>query len=600
MDRKASANAGTTAHSGSNGPPGAAPAHPESKSQDVQQAVDCYQKGMELAHHATTYEEHVQSIEQFSLAIAIRNNQPRFFFARANAFRSVNAYDFAAKDYTAAIALDDRSALYYANRGACYRKLMQPIAALEDLTHAIEIDSKKANHYYNRALVLYEARFYKEAIIDFSKALEEGAATGGIGSRAEFRVFQNRGNCYRKLGNLTKCIDDLQRALQIDSRNVSGFAFLAQAYLECQDYENAIEQYTNAITLSATNALHFSQRGLCYYRKGAEFARASLADFNKCIQLDGKDPQAYFYRGSIRLGLALEQSMAPVPSTSTAANQTVFASSMQDFASAANGGLGLSTSLGFLTTEQQLEAAFEDIEMAWTLSPGECKYQVGMAMITQLRKDFATAGKLFQEIHTADKDSLIVRYHLALCLHMTGDHEQALTLLTDVIDVLPQEPLFFEARGLLLQELQLHDMAIEDFAQAIALRDDAPSARNLCLRGESLLRLDRFQEAVDDCSAALQGDLASQLKGSERISGLNARGMAFRGLGDYARAIQDLSTCLDLAPANDIFRFHRGLCLMECARYADALPDLHAAANANRRDARYPSFSIELTLAMPD
>lgn len=588
MDRKASA-IGNTSHAA---PPGAAPAHPETKSQDVQQAVDCYQKGMELAHHATTYEEHVQSIEQFSLAIAIRNNQPRFFLARGNAFRSINAYDFAAKDYTAAIALDDRSALYYANRGACYRKLMQPIAALEDLTHAIEIDSKKANHYYNRALVLYEARFYKEAIIDFSRALEEGASTGGIGSRAEFRVFQNRGNCYRKLGNLTKCIDDLQRALQIDSRNASGFAFLAQAYLECQDYENAIEQYTNAITLSATNALHFSQRGLCFYRKGAEFARASLADFNKCIQLDGKDPQAYFYRGSIRLGLALEQSMAHTPSTSATA-----ASSMQDFASAANGGLGLSTSLGFLTTEQQLEAAFEDIEMAWMLSPGECKYQIGMAMITQLRKDFAAAGTLFQEIQAVDKDSVIVRYHLALCLHMTGDHEQALTLLTDVVDVLPQEPLFFEARGLLLQELQLHDMAIKDYAQAIALREDAPSARSFCWRGESLLRLDRFQEAIDDCSAALDSNLASQLNSSERISGLNARGMAFHGLGDYARAIQDLSMCLDMAPANDIFRFHRGLCLMECARYADALPDLHAAANANRRDARYP-FCCLMTRAV--
>uniref|UniRef100_K3WGC9 Uncharacterized protein n=1 Tax=Globisporangium ultimum (strain ATCC 200006 / CBS 805.95 / DAOM BR144) TaxID=431595 RepID=K3WGC9_GLOUD len=596
----------------------------ETKGQDLQHAVDFYQKGMEIAHNSSTYDDYCRAIEHFSLAIAVRNTQPRFFLARGNAFRSINEYEHAAKDYGMAIALDDRSPLYYANRGGCYRKLNQPIVALEDLTAAIEMDVKKGNHYFNRALVLYEAGFYREAIIDFSRTLEEGAV-GGIGSRIEYRALQSRGNCYRRLGNLAKCIDDLENAIKIDSRNSTGFNYLAQAYYERGDYDRAIEQCTHAIEFNNVNASYYSHRGLCYYRKGEDFARNCLADFNHSIKLDGKDPQAYFYRGSMRLWLVLDLlaanaaaqaqqqahtsgasstsasgrsaiTTAPsgTPTTSTVAQSAAKSSvaptltlSAQDIATEANGGLSMS-SLGFLTADEQLEAAFSDIEMAWTLCPTGTQYQIGMAMITQLKKQHREASTLFDEISDLDRTQVVVKYHLALSWHMLDEHEKALVLLTDAIDALPNEPLFFEARGLLLQELQLHPLAIGDFTRAIELNPDNPV--NLYLRSESFLRLEKFTDTVADCTSALNRGYTSDL------SVYNARGMAYRGLNEYDKALADISVCLSKAPGNDIFHFHRGVCYMECGRYADALPDLHAAVNQNQRDTKYYHIGISYAL----
>lgn len=539
----------------------------ETKGQDVQHAVDFYQKGMEIAHSAATHDDYCRAIEHLSLAIAIRNTQPRFFLARGNAFRSINEYEHAARDYGSAIALDDRSPLYFANRGACYRKLNQPVSALEDLTTAIEMDVKKGHHYFNRALVLYESAFFREAIIDFSKALEDGTS-GGIGTRIEYRALQNRGNCYRKLGNLTKCIEDLESAIKIDARNSTGFSSLAQAFFEKGDFDSAIEQYTRAIELNKANASYFSHRGLCYYRKGEDFARQCLADFNSCVKLDGKDSQAYFYRGSMRLWLALEllaanaaakivaaalavtASSAVValgggtgaaspaaaspakPSPQGAALPTTVSLSSQDIAAEANGGLTMSA-LGFLSAEEQLEAAFSDIEMAWTLCPTGVQYQIGMAMITQLKKQDRDASALFQEIRVIDRTNVVVKYHAALTWHMLDEHETALVLLMDAIDALPAEPIFYEARGLLLQELRLHSLAIEDFTMAIELNPGNPM--NLYLRSESFLRLDKFAEAVEDATSALEQGYTTDL------SVYNARGMAYRGLAEYEHAIQDLS-----------------------------------------------------------
>lgn len=545
-------------------PPATPAAQPqvETKGQDLQHAVDLYQKGVEIAHGAATYDDYCRAIELLSLAVAVRDSQPRFFLARGNAFRAISEFDAAAKDYSAAIALDDRSPVYFANRGACYRKLGQPAAALEDLTIAIEMDVRKGHHYFSRALVLFDVGYFREAAVDFTRALDEG---GAIGVRVEYRALQNRGVCYRKIGNLGKCIDDLERAIRVDPRNPVGFSALAQVFVELGDWDRAIEHDTHAVELSkGGTAAYFSHRGLCYYRKGEDFARECLADLNSCIKLDGKDPQAYFYRGSVRLWLALELleatgSSAPTGSAVAASGGTSTAvvavstpvstridtvvvpsaaKSSLDIAAEANGGLS-SSALGFLTADEQLDAAFADIETAWSLSPGRAQYQLGMAMIAQLREQHEDAGERFRAIGCDDRSNVVAHYHAALALHVLGGSpETALALLSDAIDAVPDEPLFFEARALLLQGLQLHELAADDLSRAFALQDDDSSrATNSYLRAESLLRLERFDDAVKDADAALQLGLAPDL----RVSAYNARGMAYRGLGEFESALSDLS-----------------------------------------------------------
>ncbi|KAE9353220.1 hypothetical protein PR003_g3986 [Phytophthora rubi] len=629
------------------GPPGVGAVEPEAKGQqDLQHAVDLYQKGMEIAHGATTFEDHCRAIESFSLAIAIRPTQARFFLARGNAFRAIGELERAAKDYGSALALDDRSALYYANRGACYRKLNQTAKALEDLTNAIELDGRKAPHYFNRALVLHDAGFYREAIVDFSKALEDGSTAaaanagagssggsgttatppangGGIGIRVEYRALQTRANCYRRLGHLSKCIEDLQAAIKLDPRNASAFSALALAHFECGDFERSADGFTRAIELNTGNASYFSYRGLCYYRQGqaaaakqrqqqnaaatitsgmGAFARQCLADFNKCIQLDGRDPQAYFYRGSVRLALSLDLDQAPSAPSTTTSNSSIDA---KPVGSPSAGTRGLSDSgepvtvavvpvastVSYMSASEQLEAAFADIEMACTLCPSGTPYQIGMAMITQLKQRNSEARSMFEAIASNAPDnrkSVLVQFHTALCCHALGDHERALELLTDALDVVPDEPIFLEARGLMLQEIRVHPLALADFSYALELlegfEESSANTHQILglryLRGESALRLGRFQDAVDDCSAAIAGGYTADMAAH------NARGMALRGLGDYDRALRDLNACVTQEPKNDTFRFHRALCLMECMRYYEALPDLHETATRNSSDTK--------------
>lgn len=287
------------------------------------------------------------------------------------------------------------------------------------------------------------------------------------------------------------------------------------------------------------------------------FARQCLADFNKCIQLDGRDPQAYFFRGSVRLALSLDLDQAPsAPATSNASNSSTDSKPISS-PSAITRGLNDGEAVGsavvpaasivsYMSASEQLEAAFADIEMACTLRPSGTPYQIGMAMITQLKQRHSEARSMFESIAASapeNRKSVLVQFHTALCCHALGDHERALELLTAALDVVPDEPIFLEARGLILQEMRAHPLALADFSYALELLEgfeESNANTNQIfglryLRGESALRLGRFQDAVDDCSAAIAGGYTADMAAH------NARGMALRGLGDYDRALRDLN-----------------------------------------------------------
>ncbi|CEG36792.1 Molecular co-chaperone STI1 [Plasmopara halstedii] len=560
---------------------------PEAKGQqDLRHAVDLYQKGLEIAHGAISNEDCLKAINCFSLAIATCSNQARFFFARGNTYRSIGDFECAAIDYGFAIMLDDRCALYYANRGACYRKLHQTAKALEDYSNAIKMDSRKAIHFFNRALVLHDAEFYREAIIDFTNALEDGSPaadpetnksnsiptgnSNGIGVRLWCRALQIRANCFRRLGLLSKCIEDLR--------------YRGLCYIRLGQKTAAKEQEELKSPPIISSGIRV-------------FARQCLADFSTCIQLDAHNAQAYFYRGSVKLALALDLDLSFSTFTSfdisTSPAMTKARSLPNDYGSN-EGGEGindvidpLTSNMSNLSAADQLEAALNDIEMALKICPTARPFRICLAMIMQLKQQHLEARSIFETIPSANK-SVLVQFHTALCYHALGEYERALELLTDALDDFPDEAIILEARGFMLQETKLFSLAVADYTHALEIlesheeseKNKIQTLRLRYLRGESALRLLRYQDAVDDFAAAIAGGYTANM------AAYNARGMAFRGLGDYESALLDLNICVAQAAKTDIFRYHRALCLMECARYAEALPDLHECIHKNTTNSK--------------
>lgn len=113
------------------------------------------------------------------------------------------------------------------------------------------------------------------------------------------------------------------------------------------------------------------------------------------------------------------------------------------------------------------------------------------------------------------------------------------------IEIDPNNPTLWLNRGVVLHEtLGQTQEAVASLNQAIALDPDYSLALyNRCV---GFLALDRFQDAIDSCGQAIEGD--GQWGGAEPASAWNARGAAFFNLNRFAEALTAFEEALKLNP----------------------------------------------------
>ena len=85
-------------------------------------------------------------------------------------------------------------------------------------------------------------------------------------------------------------------------------------------------------------------------------------------------------------------------------------------------------------------------------------------------------------------------------LHRLGQLEEAISVFDHVLSEVTDDRLVYESRGLVFQDQGRHRRAVSDFTKAIQLDDDV--GENYYHRGESMLRLRRLDEALEEFHTA--------------------------------------------------------------------------------------------------
>jgi len=490
----------------------------------LQKATEMYKEGIERYHKARSHEEYEDAAESYTVAISLRPNNPKYYFARGNCFRTMLEFQRAFFDFSAAIRLDSTCASYYGNRGVCLRKLNQPTEAIQDFTTALKLAPADGNNYFNRALTYYEMGSVEEAIRDYTHAAKD--------FKYAFRAYYNRGNCYRKMGQLDDSIADLVKAVEIESSNAAGHNNLGLSHFEAGSLETAAGCFTDAIALDRNNGTYFNNRGLCHYHSGGEKLLDGLKDFEVAIKLDPEEASYFFNRGNARLGLAL----TPEPDASAGMEA---AGKKKKKAAASNKPPALSAD----AIAQLKHDALADLEHAAALDSTSARFahSIGLAW-QQIGGSDQKAMLSFEQALRLDPGHLPSRYHLGLMLHKLEKHEHAVRAFGVVLQEVQNDPLVYESRGLVYQTLHQHQRAVEDFSAALLLMEPGTEGEDHYHRGESLLAMGR-------CEAALQDfDRACEL-GWRDAALFHARAMAKEALGDYQGAIDDFTVRALLARA---------------------------------------------------
>jgi tetratricopeptide (TPR) repeat protein len=108
-------------------------------------------------------------------------------------------------------------------------------------------------------------------------------------------TYNNRGIAYKNLGRYQDAIRDYTRALSIDPDNASAYINRGFAYDELGRYQDAIRDCTRALSIDPDNAIAYNNRGFAYDELGRY--QDAIRDYTRTLSIDPDYAIAYNNRG---------------------------------------------------------------------------------------------------------------------------------------------------------------------------------------------------------------------------------------------------------------------------------------------------------------
>jgi tetratricopeptide (TPR) repeat protein len=204
-----------------------------------------------------------QAIESFSEAIRKNPACVQAYQRRGNAYQAISDYQKAVENFNQVIKLEPQNATSYFFRGFAYYHWQRIDSTkfqnvIEDFSQAIYIEPNVEFFYNIRGASYSYFDNDMQAIEDFTKVIQLNANTIS---------YYNRGVIYYQLKNYQAALEDFDRAINIDSKNISAYYGRGNVRYELQDKPGAFQDYDKAKSLSLSKTI-ISEDGHGFYARG--------------------------------------------------------------------------------------------------------------------------------------------------------------------------------------------------------------------------------------------------------------------------------------------------------------------------------------------
>ena len=142
--------------------------------------------------------------------------------------------------------------------------------------------ARNYEYFFNRAQDKFEVANYKEAILDYNKALE-------LSPTEICLVYSMRGNAKRNLGDFNGAISDQNKALDFDPLYVDGYFNRGSAKYKMGDFDGAIDDYTQVIKISPKDSDAFFNRA--NVKKEIGDMKSACEDWKKAVNLGDEESE---------------------------------------------------------------------------------------------------------------------------------------------------------------------------------------------------------------------------------------------------------------------------------------------------------------------
>jgi tetratricopeptide (TPR) repeat protein len=273
----------------------------------------------------------------------------------------------------------------------------------------------------------------------------------------------------------------------------------AQALHAREEYDRAVEEYTEAIRLSPGHLMALLERGRLHRSRGQ--LDEALEDFNAAICVESRNAEAHLRRGNVYAGkgqhdqaiadytqaLKLDRSLA-----AAYMNRGLSYAKTGDFERAARdadralqlnprlaGALFIRGTSSF--KQGRYDLALADLDMLLLLEPRNVLAYNERGLVRAAREEFASAIADYSQALRLEPKFDLALFNRAIAHRLQGDHEQAIADFTEVIGRTPNNAQAYHHRGLAHFACKDHEQAIADFTRAFQLDPKCKQAYTSCM-----------------------------------------------------------------------------------------------------------------------
>ena len=309
----------------------------------------------------------------------------------------------------------------------------------------------------------------------------------------------------------------MKSAISKDQKNEKPAAHnnLALSYFENHNFEEALLHYGKAIQIEPS-AVHYNNRGLAYFH--CDKLDEARSDFDTALKYNPNDPTIYFNRGNVYLNWS---------------------------------------------PEPEFEKAHEDYNIALSIAPNNPKLWHSKGLAFQAEGElkqknnnivdmelYKCAIEMYLKALEVQENFMSSRFHLGLMYHKTNRFTDALKCFSRVLVKVKDDKTIYIARGVVYQDMGNHQLAIEDFNEAINLAPEL--SEGYFRRGFSYYYQKRFELAIEDFKTAQKKELELAEQDDlvfEKNNGIeDGLGCCFHELRNFEEAIHHFDLAIERDP----------------------------------------------------
>ncbi len=235
------------------------------------------------------------AIEDLNHAIAIDPQLADAFCNRGNVHVARNEIDTGIKDFNVAMAINPKNISAHVNHGKALLIKSDIEGAQRDFDLVLDLDPRQAEAYWLRSVLQERRGQADKAKTDREKAVAIQPSLASLASKS-----------------LTEKNGGLVAVVWAPDRTLSPYTFPSEAYLtrgqiliQRKDYEGALRNFNEMLTLDPENILGLYYRGVDLLNLWR--LKEALADFNAVLAKEPNYDMAWIYKGFTLIGMGKDE-----------------------------------------------------------------------------------------------------------------------------------------------------------------------------------------------------------------------------------------------------------------------------------------------------